>query len=264
MSVDDVVAWISDDAAEMVALLREAAPDQPVPACPGWTAADLAGHVTIGMAAWYCYNISTPAEQWTPEGLMARFAAISDDYSTNIDEFESGAADFLSLASAIDLDAPAWSFGGTEPAGWWLRRAATELTVHLTDAAGVHGRHSSTTPARHAEAIDELTTELFPRLQAVRSTMNALLSGDSPVPAPPDRPVSLVTDDTDRVWTLTRSDDGTACATRSAVDAPGAVGRGSSADVLAWLFGRPMTRPLAVEGDASLLDEWNLLQRQPF
>jgi hypothetical protein len=42
-----------------------------------------------------------------------------------------------------------------------------------------------------------------------------------------------------------------------------AVGRASSADVLAWLWGRPMTTLLTIDGDADLLDEWNLFQRSP-
>ncbi len=240
---------------------EEAEPDQPVPACPGWNAADLSRHLVVGFSAWYPYNISTPADRWTADGLMARFAQINDDHETNVTLFESGVAEFTTFCIELDLDAPTWSFGGVEPAGWWIRRAGTELTVHLTDAAGIHGRRSSTTPERHAEAIDELTTEMFPRMAAVMATMSAMTGADAAAPTSPEHAATLVADDTDRAWTLTRNDDGSAHTTRGHGEAVAAVGRGSSADVLAWLHGRPMTAPLTVDGDSSVLDDWNLFQR---
>lgn len=264
MDSDDAVAWIIDDAAEMAALLREAEPDQPVPACPGWSAADLSGHIARGFAAWYCYNISTRADEWTPAGLMERWAALVDDHETNIASFEAGVAQFVSLCSELDLDSPTWSFNGVEPAGWWIRRAGTELTVHLTDAAGIHGRRSSTTAQRHAEAIDEVTTEVFVRLPSIRAAMNAMMGSESPAPAPPERSAALVADDTGRAWTLTRGVDGVTHTIRGIDGVPAAVARASSADLLAWLHGRPMTERLSTDGDPALLDEWNLLQRTEF
>jgi hypothetical protein len=264
MNLNDAIAWIDSDAAEMAALLADAEPDQPVPACPGWNAADLSRHIAVGFSAWYPYNISTPAPDWTPEGLMGRIAGVTDDHQQNVEVFRSGVAEFTAWCADDDLDVPTWSFGGVEPARWWVRRAAAELTVHLTDAAGVLGRRSATTPERHAEAIDELTTEMYPRMAAVKATMNALTGGDGTVPDPPIRPAGLVADDTDRAWTFTRSADGTAHTERGLGDDVEAVGRGSSADVLAWLHGRPMTAPLTVDGDRTLLDEWNLFQRGNF
>jgi hypothetical protein len=264
MDTPEVIAWIVDDAAEMAALLREAEPDQPVPACPGWNAADLSRHVAMGFGGWYCYNIATPVDEWTPQGLMERMAAVSDDHQTNVALFGSGVAEFGSLCSELDLDAPAWSFGGAEPARWWIRRAGTELTVHLSDAAGIHGRQSSTTPDRHSEAIDELTTEVFPRLPDLRATMNAMTGARFPTPDPPDRPAALVADDTDRAWTLARGAGGTTRTTQGIEGEPDTIGRGSSADLIAWLHGRPMSVPLSMQGDATLLDEWNLLQRTTF
>ena len=134
------IAWIRGDVAEMAALLRE-----PRPAAgarvPGLVrVGSELEHIAIGFAAWYPYNMSTPADSWRVEGLMARFAAVGDDHSQNVDAFESGAAEFLGYCSEMDLTQPSWSFGAVEPAGWWIRRAGTELTVHLTDAAGVLGR----------------------------------------------------------------------------------------------------------------------------
>jgi hypothetical protein len=261
MQTDDAIAWIIDDATEMAALLRRAEPDQPVPACPGWNATDLSRHIAMGFEAWYCYNIATPVDQWAPEGLMSRMAALGDDHQSNVAIFESGVAQFVSFCSELDLDSPTWSFGGSEPAGWWIRRAGSELTVHLTDAAGIHGQRSSTTPQRHSEAIDEVTTELFPRLAAVKATMTAMTGAESAAPVPPARPAALVADDTGGSWTLTCDADGATQTTRGVDGEPAAVGRGSSADLLAWLHGRPMTMPLTIEGDAALLDEWNLFQR---
>ena len=263
MDLDGAIAWITSDADEMSSLLGDAEPDQPVPTCPGWSAADLSRHIAGGFSAWYLYNISTPAEDWTPEGLMARMATVTDDHRANVQTFRAAATEFTNLCAQLDLDEPTWSFGSIEPARWWVRRAAVELTVHLTDAAGMHGRRASTTRERHAEAVDETTMEMFPRMAAVTATMNVVTGGDSAVPDPPDRPAALVTDDTDRAWTFTRAADGTTRTIRGLGGDVLAVGRASSADVLAWLWGRPMTTPLTIDGDADLLDEWNLFQRSP-
>ena len=256
------IEWIRGDVVEMAALLREAEADQPVPACPGWNVSDLSRHIAIDFAAWYPYNISTPAEEWSVEGLMARFAAVSDDHSQNVDAFESGAAEFLGFCSEMDLTQPSWSFGGVEPAGWWIRRAGSELTVHLTDAAGVLGRRASTSPEGHCEAIDEVTSQVMPRLAAFKRVMTQL-TGEARGDAPPvpERPAALTAEDTGRHWTLFRADDGRSGQQPGVRDDVGAVGSGSSADVLAWLHGRPMTSELTIDGDAQLLHDWNLFQR---
>lgn len=259
------IEWIRGDVAEMAALLREADADLPVPGCPGWRVADLSRHIAIDFAAWYPFNISTPAEAWTVEGLMARFAAVGDGHSQNVDAFESGAAEFLGYCCEMDLTQPSWSFGGVEPAGWWIRRAGTELTVHLTDAAGVLGRRASTSPEGHCEAIDEVTSQVMPRLAAMKQVMGQLTGEPrGEAPAIPERPASLVATDIGREWTLFRADDGRSERQPGVRDDVEAVGSGSSADVLAWLHGRPMTAELRIDGDAKLLDDWNLLQRAPF
>lgn len=263
METAELLNWIIDDAAEMVEALREAAPDQPVTACPGWNAVDLSRHLAFGFYAWYPFNISTPADQWTREGLMARAGQLSNDHLANVSLFESGVAEFVQHCRELDLDAPTWAFGGVEPARWWIRRAGTELTVHLTDATDMHGRRPSTTPERHSEAIDEVVTEVFPRLPALTATMSALTGSERVPPAPPRDPATLATDDVDRVWTL-RLNEGVAGVERTLVDGSRTAGRGSAADVLAWLHGRPMSQPLRIDGDATLLDAWNLLQRIEF
>lgn len=259
------IEWIRGDVAEMAALLREADTDQPVPACPGWKVSDLGRHMAVGFAAWYPYNISTPADAWTGEGLMARIAAVGDDHSKNVDAFESGAAEFLEFCTEMDLMQPSWSFGEVERAGWWIRRAGAELTVHLTDAAGALDRRPATSPEGHCEAIDEVTSQIMPKIAAVKQVMSQL-SGETGGEAPtvPERSAALVATDTGREWTLFRGDDGRSRQQTGVRDDVGAVGSGSSADVLAWLHGRPMTADLAIDGDEKLLNDWNLVQRAQF
>jgi hypothetical protein len=76
----------------------------------------------------------------------------------------------ISCSEELDLDQPSWAFGVTEPARFWVRRAAVELTVHLMDAASLHATSSSTSATNHSEAIDELLS-LLPMTPQIRGFM---------------------------------------------------------------------------------------------
>ncbi|MDW3217755.1 MAG: maleylpyruvate isomerase N-terminal domain-containing protein [Acidimicrobiales bacterium] len=265
MNDAEAVEWIKQDATEMAALLRAADPTVTVPTCPEWTAADLGSHIAGGFAGWYCYNASTPAAEWSLEGLMDAFASAGanvDDHLGNVELLESSVERFLEIVTGPGRELPTWCFGGREPAHWWLRRAGSELTVHLTDAAAVHGRWSSTSPADSCEAIDEVTGEIFSRFPAILATMGAM-RGEDPAEAPalPVDPVALVASDGDRAWTLRRGEDGNAIQERAAANDAAAVATATSADLLAWLHGRPTRAPLDVEGPRELVEQWNLHAR---
>lgn len=261
----EAVEWIRGDASEMAALLRAADPTATVPTCPEWTVADLGSHIAGGFAGWYCYNASTSADEWSLDGLMGALAtsgATVDDHLGNITLLESAVEQFLEIVTGPERELSTWCFGGSAPARWWLRRAGSELTVHLTDAARVHDRWSSTSPAGSCEAVDEVTGEIFPRFPAILAGM-AAMRGDEPVetPVPPADPVALVASDCDRGWTLRRDEEGNAIRERTAASDAGAVATASGADLLAWLHGRPTRAPLDVEGSRELVEQWNLHAR---
>ena len=149
------------------------------------------------------------------------------------------------------------------PARWWIRRGGTELTVHLTDAAGMQDQVAGTSPEGHCEAIDEVTGNVYPRFIEVLATMGQLRgeAAGNDFPPIPDRAATLIAEDASRAWTLFCGTDGRAAQNAGATSGVDAIVRGSSADVLAWLHGRPLTAPLKVEGDGELLDSWNLYKR---
>jgi hypothetical protein len=265
MDLSAITDWIMGDATEIAALLREADSDEPVATCPGWTAADLSGHLATAYGAWYPYNISTPVDQWTPDGLMARMGRVGGGgHQASIADFEAGVAEFMEHCSGSDLDTPTWAFGSVKPARWWIRRAGTELTVHLTDAASMRDRDASTNAECHSEAIDEVLTEVFPILDAMKAVASSFTDEASAAATPPEKPVVLIAEDTERTWTLERGSDGSAQPSRGLTVDAAAVGKGSSSDVLAWLHGRPLDVPLRVEGDSALLEQWNLFHRSQF
>jgi Mycothiol maleylpyruvate isomerase N-terminal domain len=261
----EAAEWIHEDATEMAALLRAADPTTTVPACPEWTVADLGSHIAGGFAGWYGYNASTPAAEWSLEGLMGALAttgATVDDHLGNLELLESSVQRFLEIVTGPGRDLPTWCFGGREAARWWLRRAGSELTVHLTDAAGVHARWSSTSSEGSCEAIDEVTGEIFPRFPAILATMSAM-RGDDLVEAPvlPADPVALVASDCGRAWTLRTGDDANAIRERALATDAVAVAAATSADFLAWLHGRPTRAPLGVDGARESIEQWNLHAR---
>jgi hypothetical protein len=257
-----IIEWIRDDAAEAVTLLSASDPDAAVPTCPGWVVRDLTQHLAGGFGGWYCFNIATPATAWSSEGLLAGFPDLEGlDHEARVAVFGDGVEEFIRLCTTLDLDHPSWSFGSTEPARWWIRRAAVELTAHLIDAAAVHGRSSSTTPDRLSEAVDEYTG-LWARLDDLRATMVGLQRQPPPPPIDvPTAPAALVASDTGREWALRRGDDGRAVVAERDIDGIDHVATGSSRDLVAWLFGRPLETPLHIDGDPSVIADWNLAQK---
>ncbi len=260
MKTDDVTDWIGDDAAEFSRLMSATPPDADVPTCPDWHALDLAAHVARNFAGWYCYNISTPVDAWKREDLMAAMMLPAEDLPASVALFDQGISDFVEHCATLDLDQPTWAFGDTEPARWWIRRAAVELTVHLTDAAAIDGGRSSTTPERHGEALDEYI-RMWSKLGQITATMGAFAGSPIPTIDIPTTPIGLVADDIGRSWTIARGVDGRAEVADGVAEGVDTTGHGSSSDLLAWTMGRPTQTPMRADGDADLLESWNLFVR---
>lgn len=256
MQDTDLLTWIDDDTAAIAELLNHAAPTDEVPTCPEWTIADLLEHLVIQFSNWLPANLTTPVESHDLAKIRSNYQSSSEDHLSNVTRLEKSVSDFIDLCRRTDLNQPRWAFGGVEPARFWVRRAACEMTVHLTDAAASTFSRPSTPPHRVSEAIDETLTGMWPKLAWTRKNFRRL-----PAPTVPAEPAAIHATDTGRTWTLHRGDDGTPTTTTGSINPGLSVGHAFSADLLAWLWGRPTRHPLHIDGDRLLLDRWNLMNQ---
>ncbi len=148
------MAGVDRDAAllEHNALLADAVlgadPDLPVAACPGWTVADLLTHVGRG-------------DRWAAEvvrtGAPLEFRAVPDGRPGADPRAWLAAGPRLLLdAVAADPGKPVWTFLGTRPAVWWVRRRLHESTVHLADAVLAAGGAPALAADVAADGVDDL------------------------------------------------------------------------------------------------------------
>ncbi|GAA1293037.1 maleylpyruvate isomerase N-terminal domain-containing protein [Brachybacterium alimentarium] len=126
---------IREESERLAAALAAADPEQKVPTCPDWVAADLLGHITEVQDFW----ASVLAKRATTEAEVARIegsAAAAVDDPAAAPELRRAATDALlaQLDSRGD-DEPAWFWFSPEQSVGVIRRMQLhEATIHRVDA----------------------------------------------------------------------------------------------------------------------------------
>lgn len=138
------------DGAAIAAAARDAGLDAAVPSCPGWTVADLLGHLT---------TIYVGREVVVREGLQERPTGVEPPSGDPLEAFESSLAAMVATLRGSDLSREVWTFVGPRPAAWWARRMAQETVIHRADAELAAGRTPPRVDAIVAiDGIDEMLT----------------------------------------------------------------------------------------------------------
>ena len=207
----------------------------PVPTCPGWTLADLAGHVGDFMGFWahvLCEGSGrpkTPAPD-RPEG----------------DELVPWSAELgrhlLDELRATPADTRVWTWYDVDPtAGFVARRVANELAVHRFDAESARGTCRPIPVELAADGIDEMVRVLvLARARSGQSSGQTLhLHG---------------TDADDAEWLVTLLADRVEVS-RQHAKADLAL-RGPVSDLELLLYGRPPLGDVERFGDQAVLDLW--------
>ncbi|MGE2817811.1 maleylpyruvate isomerase family mycothiol-dependent enzyme [Mycobacterium heidelbergense] len=134
-------------------LFRDVDEATPVPTCPGWSLKQLLRHVGRG-------------DRWAAQIVRDRLDTYLDPRSVEGGKPPPDPADAISwlqggaqrLVDAVELsgvETPVWTFLGTRPANWWVRRRLHEVAVHRADAAIALGREFTLEPDLAADAITE-------------------------------------------------------------------------------------------------------------
>ncbi len=248
----DFRAALLDQTQAFGELIRGADPSTPVPTCPEWTLKQLFRHVGRGNR-WAAQIVAERRSQ-PLDPRDVRDGRPPDDPNAAIDWLNGSAQQVIIAVDQVGSDARVWTFLGSRPAGWWIRRRLHEVDVHLADAAIALGTDYSLAADLAADAISEWIERTV--VQSDRQTP----------PIPPGRALHLHATDAGLgptgEWTIVNDEHGISW---SHDHAKGDVAlRGPATDLLLALVRRRPVTELGIEvfGDSEVWDTW--LDRTPF
>jgi uncharacterized protein (TIGR03083 family) len=150
--VDYPAAFLEENRA-FSELFQDADGTTPVPACPGWSLEQLFRHVGRG-------------DRWAAQIVRDRLDHFLDarsveegkpppDRADAIAWLHGGAQLLIDAVESAGGETPVWTFLGTRPANWWIRRRLHETAVHRADAAIAVGADFALAPDVAADGITE-------------------------------------------------------------------------------------------------------------
>jgi uncharacterized protein (TIGR03083 family) len=153
----DWIPLLRDATGRFADVLAEGDLAAPVPACPGWTLADLADHLG-GVHQWATHAVVVGDPRGTPTAAPAE----RDDL---VRWYRQSARTLLDVLVGTPVDATAWTFGPDRVAGFWRRRQVHETAVHLYDALASQGRQDDweIAPELAWDGVDEVAQIFYPR-----------------------------------------------------------------------------------------------------
>jgi uncharacterized protein (TIGR03083 family) len=244
-SKDFWLAGLRAEGPAFQAAIAEAAPDAPVPSCPGWTVTDLAHHLG-SIYRWLRGHVDRGVTT-APE---PRRAPVPDDLPTGTEVvtwWQREYAETFELLDGLDAELPAWNWAPqAKKAGFWHRRMAHETAVHRWDAQMAIG---TTEPVEAKLAVDGVSEVLDSWLPSGRRRLSSSRQGL----------VQLVATDAAQEWYLRLRGEGVALLdTGTLLDTDEhharAFAAGTASDLMLALWGRVPFDTLEVTGDATLLD----------
>jgi uncharacterized protein (TIGR03083 family) len=233
-------------------LIRAGDPSTPVPTCPDWTLKQLFRHVGRGNR--WAAQIISDRRTSRLDPREVRDGKPPDDLDAAIDWLNAGAQLVIDAVDQVGTEARVWTFLGSRPAGWWIRRRVHEATVHRADAALALGVAYDLPPELAADAISEWLERVSVEAKAQSAPLAAGLT------------MHLhATDDglgPTGEWTITSDEEGVSW---SHDHQKGTVAlRGPAKDLLLTLVRRTTAADAGIEtfGDTAVWDAW--LEKTPF
>jgi uncharacterized protein (TIGR03083 family) len=240
--------------------------EPPVPSCPGWTVADLVGH--IGGVDWYWWHhVSNRAQEQSgmpPKETFASYPGLVDWLNQSwegkadpaaaprglVDWYAEGARRLEETFRQTDPEEPIWHWSGDNRGITHMRMQAIETAVHRWDAENAHGRAQPVDAELARDGIDQHFEVMIP--VGRRRGEYRRGSGES---------YHFHRTDGEGEW-LVRFEGDDVKLSREHARADVAV-RASAADLFLYLWGRVPAGKLEVFGDASLLDRYRELVPSP-
>ncbi|QUR66079.1 maleylpyruvate isomerase family mycothiol-dependent enzyme [Mycobacterium spongiae] len=234
-------------------VIHNADESTPLPTCPDWTLGQLIRHVGRG-DRWAAQIVGDRLEHFLDPRSVHDGKPPPDPDGT-VAWLHDGAQRLLDAVNQAGGDTPVWTFLGTRPAKWWVRRRLHEVAVHRADAAIALKRDFALQPETAADGISEWLERL-----AIQAG-----SGDAAAPLDGDTTMHLhCTDpglDKAGEWTIRRCGTGIAW---SHEHGKGTLAlRGGATDLLLAMVRRVRVTDTAIQmfGDDGVWEKW--LERTP-
>jgi uncharacterized protein (TIGR03083 family) len=251
VEISQHIMALADQGSALLGAAEAAGTEAAVPTCPGWTVADLLGHVG-GVHRWAASYLTSGRDRELGPDEETEYFAVPEDASLPA-WARQGYEQLLVALEQAPPDLTCWTFlPAPSPLAFWARRQAHETAVHRADAESAAGRRSQFEPGLAADGVDELLSGLFGR------------PGRRPVAAAPVV-LSVETTDAAGLWAVTLGPDGINGRRRTSEEPveddglePACRLRGPASDMYLLLWNRlPLAgTEVALTGDAGVLDLW--------
>jgi uncharacterized protein (TIGR03083 family) len=130
--------------------------DAAVPACPGWSVADLLRHTSYvhrWAAGIVAQGLTSPPDEPSEEEILRR----GPEADALVRWFREGHAALVRTLEEAAPDLDCWAFlSAPSPLAFWARRQAHETAIHRADAESATGATSEYPADFAADGIDEL------------------------------------------------------------------------------------------------------------
>jgi uncharacterized protein (TIGR03083 family) len=239
---DVYVRTVREDTDRLADAGEEAGLDAAVPACPGWTVADLTQHVGNVQRTWARHVTSRSLEP--PDWSRAFTEAPQGD-----DRFEwvrEGGQALADALAATPEATPMWAFAGTGTTRFWARRQAHEISVHRCDAELAAGRLGSVDADLAADGVNEYF-ELLALMPAAQAAQGA---GET---------IHFHCTDREVEWLAVITEHGIELRPEHAKGDVALRGPANAVFLAVWNRIAPDNPELEVFGDADLLERWRRL-----
>ncbi|HEV7761387.1 MAG TPA: maleylpyruvate isomerase family mycothiol-dependent enzyme [Acidimicrobiales bacterium] len=222
-----------------------------VPTCPGWTVADLTGHV-----GWFCTRWRDHLRGGGAEGRVRAADVVAPEGTDAAAAWLGGLRDeLLAELRPTTADTPVWTwFPPDQTAGFVARRCASELAVHRYDAQSARGTCAPIAPDLAVDGIEELLGPLATVDYRPDGVHGDGVHGETLHLHGTDDPATTGGVDLHAEWLL-RLEPDRLVASREHAKGDLALRAGVS-DLELLLYGRPPLGPVQRFGDEAILDIW--------
>ncbi|MGH8945533.1 MAG: maleylpyruvate isomerase family mycothiol-dependent enzyme [Acidimicrobiia bacterium] len=147
----DYAAVIERESTRFLDCLGRVVPEAAVPACPGWSAADLLWHLAEVQHFWgtIVRNRLQDPEQVKPRERPGPFLEL-------LELFRASSRGLLNALGTAEREEDVWTWSDDHTVGFVLRRQAHEALIHRVDAELVSDEVTPADPDLALDGIDEL------------------------------------------------------------------------------------------------------------